>query len=169
MTEETSTPQRDPSIRRRRLILYTGAAAALILVAGVAAISLFGGKDEKSKPPAKLAAPLIVERIQLKPVGGSSGRGLAEVLRRGDAESLRVLAAQLKPSEDKQVYQLVLAGGPGGEKLLGNEAVGKQKIFVGESKVSLATFRQYKRVEIRLVTNADPPRVKTVLRGTIPR
>lgn len=168
MTAEEPTQQRDPDIRKRRLVLYACAVVALLVIAVFAARTLFEG-DEKPAAAPKVIAPVIIERIQMKPVRGASGQGLAEVLRRGDAESMRVLAAELKPSTDKQVYQLLLAGGPSEDKLLGNSAVGQEKIFVGEAKLPLKTLNQYKRIELRLITNGAPPTEKTILRGKIPR
>lgn len=158
----------DPDIRKRRLALYAAAGVAILLVAGFAARSLFSG-DDKPRTAPKVQTPVIIERIQMKPVGSANGRGLAEVLRRGETQSLRVLAARLKPATDKQVYQLVLTGGSADEKVLGNEVVGAERLFVGESKVSVATLHQHRRIELRLITNGAPPSEKTVLRGSIPR
>lgn len=168
MTTEDTTPTRDPDIRKRRLMLYAAALLALLLIGGFAARTLISGED-KPKPAATVLTPVIIERIQLKPVGGGSGRGLAEVLRRGEAESMRVLAARLKPSTDKQIYQLLLTGGQAEDKLLGNSSVGPERIFVGEAKLSVAELHKYRRVELRLITNGAPPSEKTVLRGKIPR
>jgi hypothetical protein len=168
MATEDTTPARDPDIRKRRLVLYLAAALALLLIAGFAGRTLLEAEDRPKAAP-KVLTPVIIERIQLKPVGGASGRGLAEVLRRGDAESMRVLAARLKPSTEQQVYQLLLTGGQPEEKLLGNSAVGSERIFVGEAKLTVAELHKYRRVELRLITNGAPPTEKTVLRGKIPR
>lgn len=168
MAAKDTTPTRDPEIRKRRMMLYSAAALALLLVAGFAGRTLFTG-DDKPKPAAKVLTPVIIERIRLKPVGGSSGRGLAEVLRRGNAESMRVLAARLKPSTDKQTYQLILTGGQPEDRLLGNSVVGTERIFVGEAKLTVKELHKYRRVELRLITNGAPPSEKTVLRGSVPR
>ena len=168
MAPEDTTPARDPNIRKRRLVLYSAAALALLLIAGFAGRTLLSG-DDKPKAAPKVLTPVIIERIQLKPVRGGSGRGLAEVLRRGDAESMRVLAARLKPSTEKQIYQLLLTGGQPEDKLLGNSVVGAERIFVGEAKLTVAELHKYRRVELRLITNGAPPTEKTVLRGHIPR
>lgn len=168
MATEDTTPARDPDIRKRRLVLYSAALLALLLVAGFAGRTLLSGDDNPEVVP-KVLTPVIIERIQLKPIGGSSGRGLAEVLRRGSAESMRVLAARLKPSTEKQIYQLVLTGGQPEDKLLGNSAIGSERIFVGEAKLTVAELQKYRRVELRVITNGAPPSEKTVLRGTIPR
>jgi len=168
MAIEDTKPARDPDIRKRRLVLYSAAALALVLIAGFAGRTLLSG-DDKPKPAPKVLTPVIIERIQLKPVRGASGRGLAEVLRRGSAESMRVLAARVKPSTEKQIYQLLLTGGQPEDKLLGNSAVGSERIFVGEAKLTVAELHKYRRVELRLVTNGEPPSEKTVLRGKIPR
>ncbi|MBJ7457655.1 MAG: hypothetical protein JHD02_00560 [Thermoleophilaceae bacterium] len=168
MTAADNEQTRDPSVRKRRLVLYSAAGLAILLVAAFAGRTLLAG-DDKPAPPPKVVAPVIVERIQMKPVGGSRARGLAEVLRRGNDESVRVLAAQLKPSAENQVYRLLLTGGPPEDKLLGNSAVGTERIFVGEAKVTVDELHSYKRIEIRAVTNGAPPSEKTVLRGKIPR
>jgi hypothetical protein len=168
MAAEDTTQVRDPDIRKRRMLLYSAAVLALLLIAGFAGRSLLSG-DDKPKTAPKVLTPVIIERIQLKPVRGADGRGLAEVLRRGEAESMRVLAAQLKPATDKQLYQLYLAGGQSEEKLLGNGAVGEEGIFVGEAKVTVETLHKYRRVELRVVTNGAPPEQELVLRGKIPR
>ncbi|MBI2691930.1 MAG: hypothetical protein HYX29_08315 [Solirubrobacterales bacterium] len=168
MATEDTTPARDPDVRKRRLVLYAAALLALLLVAGFAGRTLLSGDDNPEVVP-KVLTPVIIERIQLKPIGGSSGRGLAEVLRRGSAESMRVLAARLKPSTEKQIYQLVLTGGQPEDKLLGNSAIGSERIFVGEAKLTVAELQKYRRVELRVIINGAPPSEKTVLRGTIPR
>ncbi|MGK2877692.1 MAG: hypothetical protein ACSLFF_03810 [Solirubrobacterales bacterium] len=168
MSAQGTQQTHDPNIRKRRLVLYSAACLAILLVALFAARSLLAG-DDKPKAPPKVVTPVIVERIQMKPVGGSRARGLAEVLRRGDAESVRVLAARLKPTTDRQIYQLLLTGGAPEDKLLGNSAVGSERIFVGEATVTVEALHKYRRIEIRVVTNGAPPSEEAVLRGKIPR
>lgn len=167
MNAQTTDSDRDPSIRKRRRILYAAAVVGSLLVAAVAASSLFKG-DDKPKPAPKTVTPVIVARVPLKPVGGASGRGLAEILRRNSAESMRVLAAKLTPTTDKQFYQLVLSGGNAEERVLGNEQVGRQSVFIGESKISLAEIQKHKYIVLRRVTNGAPVKQTTILRGTIP-
>lgn len=166
MDDDQKAAEQAPDIRRRRLILYAAASLALaaVIVAGV--LTLSGGTKKPAAKP-KLKAPVIVERIPLKPVDGSSARGLGELVRREDKDGFRVLAVQLKPSSgDNQAYQLVLTGGEP-EKLLGTEVVGKDGAFVGESPVSATELHSFKRVELRRVTR-KPETAKTVLRGKIP-
>jgi len=167
MTEPEQTTTGTPNVRRRRLILYTAAALALLVVAGFGVHSLVSGK--KSQPKVvKMATPVIVERFELKPVGGAAGRGIAELLNRPTGTGLRILASGLQPSKSKQVYQLVLAGGTSAEKLLGNEVVGKTGYFVGEAKISVDELHAYKRIELRLVSAGPPASEQTILRGPIP-
>lgn len=168
MSEQNSAALRDPHIQGRRRILYVAAVAASLVVAGVAASSLLKS-DNKPKPAPKTVTPVIVARVPLKPVGGASGRGLAEILRRGPAQSMRVLAAKLTPTTDKQFYQLVLTGGGAEERVLGNEQVGKQSVFVGESKIALAELQKHRYIVLRRVTNGAPVKQTTVLRGKIPK
>jgi hypothetical protein len=169
MTEPETMPTPRSDVRRRRRILYAAAALALLIVVAFAARSVFsGGEDDTPAKPARLTAPVIVERFELKPVGGGSARGIAELLRRGTATGLRVLARGLTASKDGQVYQLVLAGGGAPEKLLGNEVVGKTGLFVGEAQITVDQLHQHRRIELRLVGQGDPPTEELVLRGAIP-
>lgn len=156
-------------IKRRRRLLYAFALLALIVIAAFAVRTFFGGDDDKSAVKPKVAPPLIVERFKLLPVGGAKGRGIAELVQRPAGDGLRVLAVKLTPSLDAQVYQLLLAGGDQSDKLLGNEVVGQEKTFVGEAKVTADELHRYTRIEMRNVTQSDPPVSKLVLRGRIPR
>lgn len=167
MTEPEQTTEAPPNVRRRRQILYTAAAIAVLVVAGFGVHSLISSKKEPPKP-VKLATPVIVERFELKPVAGAAGRGIAELLRRPTGTGLRILASGLQPSKSKQVYQLVLTGGTSAEKLLGNEVVGRTGYFVGEAKVTVDELHAYKRIELRLVSAGPPATEKTILRGPIP-
>lgn len=167
MDDEKQPPERDPSIRRRRRILYAAAVVGSLLIAAVAASSLLKGDDKPKKAP-KTATPVIVARIEMKPVRGASGRGLAEILRRAGRESVRVLAARLVPTTEQQFYQLVLTGGDAEERVLGNAQVGDQRIFVGESKITLAAMQKHKHIDLRRVTNGAPVKQTTILRGKIP-
>lgn len=169
MPPESDSKTVDVQIRRRRMMLYVGALLALAVVGVVAVKSLASGDSNQQRMPVRMAPPLIVERIPLKPVRESASRGLAEVLRRGQADSLRVLATRLEPTTRLQVYQLVLAGGRAPEQLLGNEAVGDTGVFVGEARIEIPLLRTHRRVELRLVTNGAKPKQQTILRGAIPR
>lgn len=167
MDAEPEAQERDPSIRRRRRVLYAAAVLGSLLIAGVAASSLLKG-SEKPKQAPKTVTPVIVARVPMKPVRGAQGRGLAEILRRAGRESVRVLAARLLPTTEKQFYQLVLTGGSAEERVLGNAQVGKQRIFVGESKISLSAMQKHKFIDLRRVTNGAPVKETTILRGRIP-
>jgi hypothetical protein len=158
------------AIKRRRRWLFLFAGLALIAVAGFAALQLFG-KDNKNKDATTngVPAPLILERFDLKPVGGQSGRGLAELVHRPGGDGLRVLAAKLRPTLDGQVYQLLLSGGTSPPKLLGNEKVNSNKTFVGEAKVSAEELHKYTSIVLNRVTTGSPPISRGVLKGSIPR
>jgi hypothetical protein len=169
MEESNAQVPRDSSIRRRRQILYT--AALLVLGVLVAVAILPGLKSDKPKtstvPP---KTPVILARINLKSVAGQTGSGVAELLRRGSTNSLRVLAIKLPPNKtDDEAYQLVLAGKSSSERLLGTAIVGKQGVFVGEAKLGIDELERYRRIELRRVTRGSNPTAENVLRGRIPR
>lgn len=167
MSDDSPTPERPEGLRRRRLILYAATLLALLLVLGYGAVTLLGGSsgDEATAPP----PPLIVERIRMNPVGRSRARGLAELLRRNQGESMRVIAAPLRPTKRHEVYQLLLVGGSGGERLLGNVAVGSGGMFIGEAKIGSSELRRHRRLEIRLTSTAREGSERVLLRGKIPR
>jgi hypothetical protein len=168
MQPETGTSGDTVAIRRRRQILYACLAAAVLLVAAFTLPALLKS-EPKPAAPVKLVRPVIVERVKLKPVGDERGRGLAELLRRGTAQSVRVLAARLTPVGRNQVYRLYLSGGPAPERLLGGEAVGPEGIFVGEAAVPLAEVRRHRVIELRRVTTSTRVRSEVILRGAIAR
>src|SRR3954454_24121887 len=147
VTAETA-PVSSDAIKRRRRLLYAFAGVALLVVIGFAAFQRFGGDSKKDAAKSQLKPPVIIERFELKPVRGQSGHGLAELVRRQTGDGLRVLAVKLKPNLDDEVYQLLLAGGGGEPKLLGNEIVDQQKTFVGEAKVDSAELHKYRRIEL---------------------
>jgi hypothetical protein len=156
------------AIRRRRRWLYAFAGSAVVAICAFAAMQLLSNDPKKEAAKKAATPPVIVERFQLKAVGGQSGHGLAELVRRPAGDGLRVLAGGLRPVLDGEVYQLLLAGGQSEPKLLGNELVGQTKTFVGEAKVDAAELHKYKRIELRRVGRGNPPPNKLVLRGTIP-
>jgi hypothetical protein len=159
----------DPDIRRRRAILYSVAAVVLAVLVAFAILPR-GKGDEKPKNTEPPRAAVILERIKLKAVDDSKSSGIAELLRRGEKRSLRVLAVKLKPNKgDDEAYQLVLTGGEAEEKLLGNAIVGTPRVFVGESKLKDGELERYRRIELRRVTRGPSPSATTVLRGKISR
>ncbi len=168
MSKQPQQEGRDPAIAKRRRILYSVALIALVAIA-VFALGPLSGSETKPKKQPKVETPVILARIELKPVGRSAASGLAEVLRRGDRQSLRVLATKLTPNKKDEAYQLVLAGGDAPERLLGTAIVGKERLFVGEAKIGIDELERHRTVQLRRVTRGENPTATTVLRGRIPR
>lgn len=168
MSDEIHDQGRDPAIARRRRVLY---AVALVALVGIAVFALgpLSGEKKKTSKQAKVVTPVILARIELKPVGGSSASGLAEVLRRGSGQSLRVLATKLTPNKKDEAYQLVLAGGAAPERLLGTAIVGAERLFVGEAKIGIDELERHRTIQLRRVTRGPDATAETVLRGRIPR
>lgn len=165
--EAASSTTRDPVIARRRRILFAVGGLVLLCVTIVAVTPLLkSDKKAKTVQPPKQA--VILARVELRPVGGANGKGLAEVIRRGGQQSVRVLAARIAPSKDGEVYGLFLTNGAK-QKLLGSALVGSQRIFVGESKVGIHELEQFKRIELRRATTGANPKETVILRGRIPR
>lgn len=165
----SSGPTTDAStLARRRRLLYAAAGLALLLVGVVALLTLLrSGDDTPDDKRPQLATPVILTRVKLTPPDGGQARGLAELLRREEKESLRVLATRLKPSAKDNWYQLQLAGGKAPARLLGSAVVGDQRVFVGESKLAISELERHTRVELRRVTRSGGDTL--VLRGRIPR
>ncbi len=169
MSEPQPSSQRDATLVRRRRVLYLLTAALLAALAVYGALTLELGQDDEPTVRPPVATPVIVARIKLSSVAGQRGRGLGELINRNDKESLRVLASRLRPNREGEAYQLVLAGGPDGERMLGNAVVGDARVFVGEAELSFDQLERYKRVELRRVTAGERPTAELVLRGKIPR
>lgn len=168
MSSESGAEQHDATLARRRRILYAAAAIGLLIVAAIAALPLLQADKTKTKRTVPVKTPVILARIEMRPVGRSGARGLGEVIRRGREQSLRVIAGKLRPNAKDEAYQLVLTGGTGGFKLLGTAVVGDQRLFVGESKTSIEQLEGFKRLELRRVTAGVDGTEHTVLRGRIP-
>jgi hypothetical protein len=168
MDAEETKPGRDPAIARRRTILFSVGAMAVLLLAVVALIPLLKAdpKPKTVKPPEK---PVIVARIEMKATkNAKKAHGLGELIHRGDVESLRVLVSGLPANRKNEAYQLMLAGGENPEKLLGTVVVGDQGIFVGEAKVGFEELKQFKRLQLRRVTRGDNPTAELVSTGRVP-
>jgi hypothetical protein len=156
-------------IRRRRRWLYAFAMLAVLAIGVAVALSLLNDSDKKDAAKrAGAPPPVVLERFELRPVGSQRGRGLGELVRRPKNDGLRVLAVGIRPTLETEVYQLVLAGGRSRPKLLGNEKVDENKTFIGEAKITANDLHSYSRIELRRVTQGDPPVDKLVLRGKIP-
>lgn len=166
--DAVSAIERDPQIVRRRRILFAGGGLILLILIAVALVPLLA----KDTPPKRSAPPkqaVILARIAMKPVGAQTGKGLAEVIRRGQQQSIRVLAARLPQSKRGEVYGLFLAGGREPQRLIGSAVVGAQRIFIGEAKVGIGELEQHRRIELRRATTGKIPKETIVLRGKIPR
>lgn len=167
-SDEKPPPPPDATIRRRRLLLYGFSLVALIAIAVLAYLTFFSSDDETAKQPQRMSPPLIVERFKLTAAAGEEGRGLGELVRRETGDGFRVLAIDLKPSGKEQFYQLLLSAGEK-TRVLGNQVIGDEGTFVGEAELSGSELREFRRIELRRVTEGTPPQSDLVLRGRIPR
>jgi hypothetical protein len=163
---------RPAAIRRRRRWLMAFALLGLAAIVSVAAVRMFGSTDgEQARLAAESSAPssVVLERFELMPPSGGRARGLAELVRRGTATSLRMIAVQLKPSLAGEVYQVSLVGGPGGDKLLGGEIVGGKGTFLARAVVSSELLHRYRRIEMRRIGTGASGAGKLVLGADVPR
>lgn len=166
-----SGSDRTVDIKRRRRLLFVYGALAVAVVVSVAVVQMLGSsKDEKKRASAvsEPTRPVIVERFKLKPASGERGHGLAELVRKDGVSNLRVLAVGLKPSLVSESYQLVLAGGRGDPTPLGNQTVGQKGTFLGQAKISVDAVHEFRRIELRRITEGTPYDDRLVLRGAIP-
>lgn len=168
----SASSDRSAAIRRRRRWLTAFALLGLAAIVSVAALRMFGSTDgELARVAAENNAPssVVLERFELMPPSGGRARGLAELVRRGAAASLRMIAVRLKPSLAGEVYQVSLVGGPGGDKLLGGEIVGGKGTFLARAVVSSELLHRYRRIEMRRIGSGAPGAGKLVLGAYIPR
>lgn len=157
-------------VRRRRRWLYAFTLLgfmAILAVAGVRLIDETGDGREHAGGAAQRS--LVLERFELIPPARGRARGLVELVRRGDATSIRMIAVRLKQSIADEVYQVVLTRRRGADKVLGGRPVGAQGTFIARADVSAEELHRYRAIEMRRVGSVDDGRGRLVLRAVIPR
>lgn len=159
------SPEAEAVVRRRRIL---GALAALLALAGVilAAIFLlpkiFGGDDEQeeptaSTPPTEAAAgeAQVLAQLELKPVEGGKGAGLATVAEEA-GQQLLIVQARLQPVSGNDVYEVWLYNSPEDAQSVGAQITDEQGNYVGAGPLP-ADFERFKFVDIsREKTGQDP-------------
>lgn len=168
----STSPDTPAAIRRRRRWLTAFVLLGLAAIVSIGAARLFGttnGEQTRAAADNKAPASVVLERFELKPPSGGRARGLVELVRHGGVTSLRMIAVRLKPSLADDVYQVSLAGGGRGDKLLGGEVVGGKGTFLARAAVTSELLHRYRRIEMRLVGSATSGEGRLVLRAEIPR
>ncbi len=141
-------PAREPregdardAVRRRRLLVGGGALALLILV-GVLLwpIGLVtGGNDSSGKQAASKTKPAVNKKVQ----------GQAVIAQQSGKVQILVSAIGLKPSTQKQAYQVWLYNSQQDSKSLGFAAANKQGQLSGGATLP-SNYRRFKFIDISL-------------------
>jgi hypothetical protein len=160
-------PARDPAqgdagtaVRRRRLLAGGGALALLILVAVLLwPIGLVtGGGDDNAKQAASKSKPAVNKKIH----------GQAVIAQQNGKIQILVSAIGLKPSTQKQAYQVWLYNDQKDSKSLGFAAANKQGQLSGGATLP-SDYRRFKFIDISLepVDRVAAHSGNSVMRGVL--
>jgi hypothetical protein len=130
------------AVRRRRLLAGGGALALLVLVGVLLwpiGLVTGGGSDNSSKSAASKSQPAVNKKIQ----------GQAVIAEQNGKTQILVSAIGLKPSTQKQAYQVWLYNDQKNAKSLGFAAANKQGQLSGGATLP-ADYRSFKFIDISL-------------------
>jgi hypothetical protein len=146
------TPANAEVIKRRRL-LGAAAAAALVLFAlliwPVGLLTGDDGGDGDSTSAAERRANQdikIVGQVQLKPVTGQTGAGIAIITRTDGKPEINIQAA-LNPTGQNEAYEVWLYNSDTDAKSLGAQVTDQQGRFAGRRALP-ANWRSYEAIDI---------------------
>jgi hypothetical protein len=143
-------PLSDDVIKRRRLLGAAGAALLLLFVLLIWPVGLLTGNDDggssKATKASKASNIKILGQVQLKPVSGQTGAGIAIVTRTDGKPELNVRAA-LNPTGQNEAYEVWLYNSDEDAKSLGAQVTDQQGVFAGRSELP-ANWRDYTAINI---------------------
>jgi hypothetical protein len=135
-----------PDVRRRRLIAATAAAlAALLLIVLVWPVGVLTGGDDESEPAASDQAGAAAQNAgngQGQAAGGAPA-GIAIIVEQKGKRQLLVQAANLKPSQEREAYEVWLYNSRGEARSLGGQVTDRQGTYqaVGDLPADFADYR----------------------------
>ena len=171
---EPLSPQAQAIVRQRRLIAAAVAAVAVVLLAVfVIGPWIFGGNDDdpagtasdESTPAAE--QPEILGQLELQPVEGEEGGGVALVTEQA-GQQLLVIQARLEPSQANEAYEVWLYNSDSDAQSLGAQVTDEQGTYQAAGPLP-PDFEQYEFIDIsREPTNQDAEHSgESVLRARI--
>jgi hypothetical protein len=146
------SPGARAAIRRRRLVA-AAAAGALVLAFAILIFPgkvLTGGDDEEGEPARAQQAgqrqPRILGQVVLRPVKGEDGAGIAVIAERGGQSQL-IVQARLKPSGNREAYEVWLYNNQEDARSIGAQVTDRQGTYQGAGPLP-QDFDRYKFIDI---------------------
>lgn len=147
-------------MRQRRIYGGIAAAVALLLIVLVWPIGLLTGSDDKkssskSSDNTQSAAQqtTVIGQVELKPVGGAKGQGVAVVATQSGKLQM-VVQARLTPTKAKQAYEVWLYNSQSEAKSLGAQVTDQQGNLQGAAPLP-ANYKSYKFIDVSLESTSD--------------
>jgi len=145
------TPANADVIKRRRLLGAAAAAALVLFALLIWPVGLLTGDDgdDSSTSAAEQRAKQdikIVGQVQLKPVSGQNGAGIAIITRTDGKPEINIQAA-LNPTGQNEAYEVWLYNSDTDAKSLGAQVTDQQGRFAGRRALP-ANWRSYEAINI---------------------
>jgi hypothetical protein len=161
-----------PAVKRRRLIAAGAATlAALLLIVLVWPVGLLTGGDDNSQPSADEGSSAAQNGSsgQAQTAGGAPA-GIAIVVEQKGKRQLLVQAANLKPSEEREAYEVWLYNSRGDARSLGGQVTDQQGTYqaVGDLPADFADYR-YIDVSREPLDQNRQHSGDSALRGPVPK
>lgn len=157
---EPLSPEAEEAVRQRRIYGGIAAAVALLLIVLVWPIGLLTGSDDKkssskSSDNTQSAAQqtTVIGQVELKPVGGAKGQGVAVVATQSGKLQM-VVQARLTPTKAKQAYEVWLYNSQSEAKSLGAQVTDQQGNLQGAAPLP-ANYKSYKFIDVSLESTSD--------------
>jgi anti-sigma-K factor RskA/sigma-70-like protein len=155
-------PQVGQAVRRRRLLVGGGVLAVILLGLLLWPVGLLTGDDNDEGGS---------ERAASNSQPSSRGpAGIAVILQQGKQRVLRVDAANLPPSQQRQAYEVWLYNSPEDAKSLGAQVTDQRGRYQGAGPLP-ANYTRYRFIDVSAeAIDRDPAHSGTsVLRGRVPK
>ena len=144
---ERLSPEAERAVRNRRIVAGVG---ALLLIAAIAIgiLALTGTFDSEVRE-ARAPQTRVVGQLLLNPLErGSENQGIAVVAQRGDERSL-IVQARLKPTGERQAYEVWLYNDDKDAVSLGAQVTDREGNYQGAGRLP-APLDRYKFIDVSL-------------------
>jgi hypothetical protein len=155
-------PQVGPAVRRRRMAVAGGVLAVILLGLLLWPVGLLTGGDDDEGGSGQAASGS--QRASDRPAG------IAVILQQGKQRVLRVDAANLPPSQQRQAYEVWLYNSPDDAKSLGAQVTDQRGRYQGAGPLP-SNYTRYRFIDVSAeAIDRNPAHSGTsVLRGRVPK
>ena len=154
------SPEAERVVRRRRILGALAAAAAVAAVVVAVILLTSDGDEEQTAAPAPAETTAgqqaqVLSQLELRPVGGGDGAGIATIADEA-GQRLLIVQARLEPTRGDDVYEVWLYNSPRDAQSIGAQVTDEQGNYVGAGPLP-ADFERFEFIDIsREKTGSDP-------------